>query len=72
MKWYFLRWFSVRSRSAFRNEACTEKVCYVDVPVEVALYRNRNRAATGGRWTPEHVILDKARVLLRTAGRVLW
>jgi len=38
-------------------------VCYVDVPVEVALYRNRNRAATGGRWTPEHVILDKARVL---------
>jgi predicted ABC-type ATPase len=37
---------------------------YVYVPVEVSLFRNRNR----GRFVPEDVILDKVKILERSFG----
>lgn len=57
------RWLG-RHISAARLAGYTTQVLWVDVPVEIALLRNRNRACDrDGRWCPERVILDKAEVM---------
>lgn len=56
------RWLGRRIDSA-RWAGYRTELLWVDVPVEVALFRNRERAAFNGRWCPEEVILDKAAVL---------
>lgn len=55
-------WLGRRIESA-RLAGYTTELLWVDVPVEIALLRNRDRAAVGSRWCPETVILDKAKVL---------
>lgn len=56
-------WLGRRIKSARRAGYSTE-LLWVDVPVEVALLRNRDRATLkGGRWCPEEVIVEKAKVL---------
>eukprot|EP00448_Togula_jolla_P011315 CAMPEP_0170597314 /NCGR_PEP_ID=MMETSP0224-20130122/15643_1 /TAXON_ID=285029 /ORGANISM="Togula jolla, Strain CCCM 725" /LENGTH=508 /DNA_ID=CAMNT_0010921781 /DNA_START=73 /DNA_END=1602 /DNA_ORIENTATION=+ len=55
------RWLGQRIAAARRQGYRTE-LLWVDVPVEVAIFRNRNRAKHG-RWCPESVILDKAAVM---------
>jgi len=39
------------------------ELLWVDVPVEIAMLRNRDRAADHGRWCPEKVVMDKAAVM---------
>lgn len=59
--WWLGRRIAAARRAGYRTE-----LLWVDVPVEVALFRNRNRATQGGRqgrWCPEQVIVDKAKVL---------
>lgn len=46
---------------AAREAGYLTKLLWVDVPVEIALFRNRNRAST--QWCPERVIMDKAAVM---------
>lgn len=59
----------LRRISAAREAGYRVELLWVDVPVEIALFRNRDRATLGdeygerGRWCPEEVILDKAKVL---------
>mmetsp|Transcript_72746 Transcript_72746/g.194134 ORF Transcript_72746/g.194134 Transcript_72746/m.194134 type:complete len:415 (+) Transcript_72746:33-1277(+) len=36
-------------------------VLYVDVPLHIAIFRNRQRAADGGNYVPEDVIVSKVR-----------
>lgn len=48
---------------AARDAGYITELLWVDVPVEVALFRNRDRAARGQRWVPEKVIMDKAAVM---------
>jgi len=55
------RWLSQRIISA-RHAGYTTELLWVDVPVEIAILRNRDRASRG-QWCPERVILDKAEVL---------
>lgn len=56
-------WLGRRIDSARRAGYITE-LLWVDVPVEVALLRNRDRAVLqGGRWCPEEVILEKDTML---------
>lgn len=55
------RWLKHRINDARKSGFSTE-LLWVDVPVEIALLRNRNRAVNG-RWCPEKVILEKAKVL---------
>lgn len=54
------RWLKRRIHAA-RAEGYTTELLWVDVPVEIALLRNRDRAAR--QWCPEKVIMDKASVL---------
>lgn len=56
------RWLGRKIATA-RRAGYTTELLWVDVPVEVALLRNRDRAARGSRWCPERVIMDKAKVL---------
>jgi len=57
------RWLGRRIAAAQREGYRTE-LLWVDVPVEVAILRNRDRAVLhDGRWCPEQVIMDKAEVL---------
>lgn len=56
------RWLKQRISDAKRQGFTTE-LLWVDVPVEIALLRNRDRAARRGQWCPEEVILGKAKVL---------
>jgi len=57
------RWLG-RRISAARRAGYRTELLWVDVPVEVAILRNRDRATLhGGRWCPEDVILEKAKVL---------
>lgn len=58
------RWLGRRIRAA-REAGYTTQLLWVDVPVEIALFRNRNRATECGRngWCPEKVILDKSEVM---------
>jgi hypothetical protein len=54
------RWLRERILEARRAGYCTE-LLWVDVPVDIALLRNRDRAAASSRtMVPESVILDKA------------
>lgn len=54
------RWLGRRISDARRAGFRTE-LLWVDVPLEVALLRNRDRAyERGGHWCPEAVIVDKA------------
>lgn len=55
------RWLGRRIAAA-RDAGYTTELLWVDVPVEIALLRNRDRATTG-QWCPEHVIMDKAKVM---------
>jgi len=55
-------WLGDRLRTAQAAGYRTE-LLWVDVPVEVALFRNRNRAKRHGQWCPEHIITDKAKVM---------
>jgi len=55
------RWLGRRIAAARRAGYRTE-LLWVDVPIEVALLRNRDRAARG-RWCPERVIMDKDAVM---------
>jgi len=56
------RWLGRKIATA-RRAGYTTELLWVDVPVEVALLRNRDRAARGSRWCPERVIMDKAKLL---------
>jgi len=57
------RWLGRRIAAA-RDAGYTTELLWVDVPVEVALLRNRNRAVEqGGQWCPERIIMDKADVM---------
>jgi len=57
------QWLSRRIVAA-RRAGYTTELLWVDVPVEIALLRNRDRAAKGrGQWCPESVIMNKATVL---------
>lgn len=61
------RWLGRRIKAA-REAGFTTQLLWVDVPVEVALLRNRDRATEQGRngWCPEKVILDKADVMQKS------
>lgn len=54
-----------RRIEAARDAGYRTELLWVDVPVEIALLRNRDRACRrdNGQWCPEKVILDKAQVL---------
>jgi len=54
-------WMRRRIRFA-RKEGYSTELLWVDVPAEIAIFRNRNRPSRG-HWCPEWVILDKAKVL---------
>lgn len=58
------RWLSRRIADA-RDAGYVTELLWVDVPVEIALFRNRNRAVKG-QWVPECVILDKVKVMLQS------
>jgi len=60
-------WLSMRIEAAKENGYRIE-LLWVDVPVEIALFRNRDRAALSrrGQWCPEQVILDKAKKMARS------
>jgi len=55
-------WLGDRLRTAISAGYRTE-LLWVDVPVEIALLRNRNRAKGRGQWCPESIIMDKAKVM---------
>ncbi|CAE8742553.1 unnamed protein product [Polarella glacialis] len=55
------QWLARRLESA-RAAGYRTELLWVDVPIEVALLRNRDRG-THGRWCPESVIMDKAKVM---------
>lgn len=55
------RWLGRRIAAA-RDAGYVTELLWVDVPVEIALFRNRDRAAMG-QWCPERVIMDKAEVM---------
>lgn len=55
------RWLRKRIEAA-KSAGFSTELLWVDVPVEIALLRNRDRAVYG-RWCPEKVILDKEKVL---------
>lgn len=54
-------WLGRRVRMA-KNAGYKTELLWVDVPVEIALLRNRDRAIKG-RWCPENVIMDKAHLM---------
>ncbi|CAK9082168.1 unnamed protein product [Durusdinium trenchii] len=61
-------WLQRRIELAQRKGYVTE-LLWVDVPVEIALYRNRGRGFQNnrrGQFCPEHIILNKAKVLERS------
>jgi len=55
------RWL-LRRIAAAREAGYTTELLWVDVPLEIALFRNRDRARRG-QWCPERVIMDKAKVM---------
>eukprot|EP00931_Biecheleriopsis_adriatica_P016579 TRINITY_DN12172_c0_g2_i7.p1 TRINITY_DN12172_c0_g2~~TRINITY_DN12172_c0_g2_i7.p1 ORF type:complete len:474 (-),score=50.21 TRINITY_DN12172_c0_g2_i7:139-1560(-) len=55
-------WLADRVQSARRAGYRTE-LLWVDVPVEVALMRNRDRAYARGQFCPERIIIEKAEVM---------
>ncbi|OLP97092.1 hypothetical protein AK812_SmicGene20617 [Symbiodinium microadriaticum] len=56
------QWLARRLETA-RDAGYHTQLLWVDVPVEIALLRNRDRAKSRGQWCPENIILDKAKVL---------
>lgn len=54
------RWLGRRVQAA-RDAGYTTELLWVDVPEEIALFRNRNRATR--QWCPEKVIQDKSPVM---------
>lgn len=56
-------WLGRRVEAAKRAGFSTE-LLWVDVPVPIAILRNRNRAAQGRQWCPEEVILEKSRKMV--------
>lgn len=54
------RWLKRRIVTA-RDAGYTTELLWVDVPLEIALLRNRNRGFR--QWCPEKVIMDKAAVM---------
>lgn len=58
------RWLGRRIEAA-RERGYQTELLWVDVPVEIALLRNRDRGANG-QWCPEHVIRSKADVMHRS------
>jgi len=57
------RWLGRRIAAA-RDAGYKTELLWVDVPVEIAMLRNRDRAAHDrGQWCPEKVIRDKASVM---------
>jgi len=54
------RWLRRRIQSA-RDAGYTTELLWVDVPVAIALFRNRQRASR--QWCPEKVIMDKSEVI---------
>jgi len=62
------RWMEGRIATA-RRAGYTTELLWVDVPVEVALLRNRDRARHG-QWCPEKIIQQKASVLSASFDRL--
>lgn len=60
-------WLSMRIEAA-KEQGYRIELLWVDVPVEIAILRNRDRAALSrrGQWCPEHVIQDKAKKMARS------
>eukprot|EP00746_Dinoflagellata_sp_MGD_P002804 gnl/MRDRNA2_/MRDRNA2_105480_c0_seq1.p1 gnl/MRDRNA2_/MRDRNA2_105480_c0~~gnl/MRDRNA2_/MRDRNA2_105480_c0_seq1.p1 ORF type:complete len:496 (-),score=48.02 gnl/MRDRNA2_/MRDRNA2_105480_c0_seq1:4-1392(-) len=60
-------WLSMRIETA-KGQGYRIELLWVDVPVEIAILRNRDRAALSrrGQWCPEHVIQDKAKKMARS------
>lgn len=57
------KWLGQRIEDA-RKAGYETELLWVDVPLEIALLRNRDRATVhGGRWCPEEIILEKAKVM---------
>lgn len=61
------RWLLRRIDSA-RSAGYRTELLWVDVPLEIALLRNRDRAyeSKGARWCPESVIVQKDKVLVNS------
>lgn len=60
--WKWLRRHILEAREA----GYATDLLWVDVPLEIALLRNRDRAAQGGAWCPEQVIIDKAALMQKS------
>lgn len=58
-------WLAARIESA-REAGYRVELLWVDVPLEIALLRNRDRACLNGQWCPENIIMDKAKVMRRS------
>ncbi|CAE7252854.1 unnamed protein product [Symbiodinium pilosum] len=56
------QWLARRLETA-RDAGYQTQLLWVDVPVEIALLRNRDRAKSRGQWCPENIIMDKAKVM---------
>jgi len=55
-------WLARRLETA-RDAGYQTQLLWVDVPVEIALLRNRDREKLCGQWCPENIIMDKAKVM---------
>eukprot|EP00913_Durusdinium_trenchii_P025803 g24217.t1 len=53
------QWLARRLETA-RHAGYQTELLWVDVPVEIALWRNRNRAKSKGQWCPECIIMEKS------------
>ena len=58
-------WLRRRIQSAQRRGYATQ-LLWVDVPLEIAILRNRDRGTSGGQFCPEKVILEKAQAVERS------
>jgi len=56
------QWLARRLETA-RHAGYQTELLWVDVPVEIALWRNRNRAKSKGQWCPECIIMEKSEVM---------
>eukprot|EP00930_Biecheleria_cincta_P098741 TRINITY_DN90394_c0_g1_i1.p1 TRINITY_DN90394_c0_g1~~TRINITY_DN90394_c0_g1_i1.p1 ORF type:complete len:510 (-),score=76.37 TRINITY_DN90394_c0_g1_i1:112-1641(-) len=58
-------WLADRVETA-REAGYRVELLWVDVPLEIALLRNRDRASSHGQWCPENIIMDKAKLMRRS------
>ncbi|CAJ1415995.1 unnamed protein product [Effrenium voratum] len=56
------QWLARRLETA-RCAGYWTELLWVDVPMEIALLRNRERARSHGQWCPERIIMEKAKVM---------